>query len=157
MHKHIATDPPSPKNHLRHEPLRSWPNRRFERYGFVGNWTDSRRESGLLMFIYLFCCAMSRDNETLWRCGADVVSFCNQNFLFAKRFPGILQLCQPEWRYRLNLDMGWGHGRPEKQKIKNKICLNFLSWSHCCLYWRCGDCINKASLFLKHTKLLICF
>ncbi len=60
------TPPPVSQNHLRHEPLMSWVNRCFERYGFVGNWTDSEVESGLLMFIYLFCCTMSRDNETLW-------------------------------------------------------------------------------------------
>lgn len=111
---------------------------------FVVPWAGTMNRSGPGPWWHrLLCCQ-----------GPDAMSFCNPNFLFAKLFPGILLLRQPEWRDRLKLDMGWGHGRPEKQKKKKK-CLNLLSWSHCCLYWRCGDCINKASLFLKVANVFL--
>lgn len=166
-HKQIHTDfPPSPsakkkKKHLRHEPLRSWVNRRFERYGFVVNWTDSRGESRLLMFIYLFCCAMSRNNETLWpwptMTSPLVLSGPGWNELLQSKLP----LCQKiSWDssatsawMKVQAESGYGV-RSWKTWAAIKICLSLLYRSHCHLYWRCSDCINKASLSLSLSFLV---
>lgn len=149
------------KKHLRHEPLRSWVNRRFERYGFVVNWTDSRGESRLLMFIYLFCCAMSRNNETLWpwptMTSPLVLSGPGWNELLQSKLP----LCQKiSWDssatsawMKVQAESGYGV-RSWKTWAAIKICLSLLYRSHCHLYWRCSDCINKASLSLSLSFLV---